>query len=145
MIVNKFILFIKDYKLMNYLGIDYGDKRIGLAKATGETKIATPFTTISNDGGVFELIARIINVENVDIVVIGIPISFDGTENDFAREIRGFGEKITSITGKQVEFENEIFSSKIASDQPKNELTQAKKIDESSAAIILQSHLDKAS
>ncbi len=129
-------MIVKVFSFMNYLGIDYGEKRIGLAKATGETKVATPFTTISNDGGVFEMIARIINVENVDIVVIGIPISFDGSENDFAWNIRRFGEKITSITGKQVEFENEIFSSKIASEH-------SDKVDESSAAIILQTYIDK--
>jgi putative Holliday junction resolvase len=121
---------------MNYLGIDYGEKRIGLAKAMGETRIATPFTTISNNEGVFEMIGRIINVENIDIVVIGIPVSFDGSENDFARSVRKFGEKIESVTGKRIEFENEIFSSKIASEYSDD-------IDKSSAAIILQGFFNR--
>lgn len=121
---------------MNYLGIDYGEKRIGLAKAMGETRIATPFATILNNESVFEMIGRIINVENIDIVVVGIPVSFDGSENDFAMAIRKFGEKITSITGKQVEFENEIFSSKIASEYSDD-------IDKSSAAIILQGFFNR--
>ena len=125
------------YKFMNYLGIDYGERKIGLAKASGETKIATPLATVFNDGEVFARIADIIKTENIDIIVIGIPISFDGSENEFAERIRKFGDEIGRITSKQVEFENEIFSSKIASQSSPD------KADESSAAIILQSFLDR--
>ena len=121
----------------NYLGIDYGERKIGLAKASGETKIATPLATLFNDRNFFGNIAGIINAESIDIVVIGIPISFDGSENEFSKKVREFGDEIGRITSKQVEFENEIFSSKIASQ------TSPEKADESSAAIILQTYLDK--
>ena len=122
---------------MNYLGIDYGERKIGLAKAGGETRVATPLATLFNDGEIFSRIADIINTENIDVVVIGVPISFDGAENEFAGKIRKFGDEIGKITSKQVEFENEIFSSKIASQSSPD------KADESSAAIILQSFLDR--
>ena len=122
---------------MNYLGIDYGEKRIGLAKAGGETRIATPLATIFNDEKVFDNIADIVKAENIDVIVIGVPISFDGVENKFAGEIRKFGAEIGRITSKQVEFENEVFSSKIAS-----ESSNSDKVNESSAAIILQTYLD---
>lgn len=124
---------------MNYLGIDYGEKRIGLARASEDIEIAIPFSTIENNEKAIQEISRIINVENIDVVVIGIPVSFDGTENSFARSIRNFGERLEILTGKRIEFENEIFTSKIASENSEGE-----NIDKSSAAIILQSFLSRS-
>lgn len=121
---------------MNYLGLDYGEKRMGLAKADSETRVATPLSTILNDREAVSKILEIIDRENVEVVVIGVPMSFDGGENNFAKKIRRFGEEIEKLSSKKVEFENEIFSSKIAG-------RDSEKVDESAAAIILQSFLDK--
>ncbi len=122
---------------MNYLGVDYGEKRIGLAKADGELKIATPFATIVNDEAVFDRLAEIVLKESIGRIVIGLPVSFDGQENSFAGKIRAFASKLQSVIGQPVVLENEIFSSKMARE------SSPQKPDESAAAVILQSFLDK--
>ncbi|MEK7500641.1 MAG: Holliday junction resolvase RuvX [Patescibacteria group bacterium] len=122
---------------MNYLGIDYGEKRIGLAKADGQLKIATPLDTIVNDAGVFDRLREIVLEESISTIVVGLPMSFDGRENAFAGRIRAFAAKLQDAVGKPVVLENEIFSSKIA------EESSPGKLDQSAAAVILQSFLDK--
>ena len=122
---------------MNYLGVDYGERRIGLAKASDGLKIATPLTTIGNDESVFDKLAKITAEESIDKIVVGLPISFDGQENSFAKKIRVFASKLQDIVGRPVVLQNEIFSSKIA------EMSSPETQDQSAAAIILQSFLDK--
>lgn len=122
---------------MNYLGIDYGEKCLGLAKAAGETKIATPFKTISNNGqSVLNELADIVKAEVIGKIIVGVPVSFDGNKNDFANKIVEFSEDLEARTGIEVKTVNEVFSSKMAGENSKN-------INESSAAIILQTYLDQ--
>lgn len=124
---------------MNYLGIDYGEKRIGLAKAESDNKIATPLKTILNHAGVLNELADIVHTEVVEKIIVGLPISLDGTTNDFAHKVTEFAEDLEARTDTPVELVNEIFSSKMAADQPGSN----HKIDESSAALILQTFLDR--
>ena len=79
---------------MNYLGVDYGTKRIGLAKAEDELKIATPLTTIPNDPNIFEKIREIVIREKISDIVLGVPVSFDGKEHRFNQENPGVGKNI---------------------------------------------------
>ena len=121
---------------MIYLGIDYGEKRIGLAKGDSLLKIATPLKTILNGEGVLNELAHIVNTEVVEKIIVGIPVSFNGEVNEFAEKIIEFSEDLEARTDIPVETINEIFSSKMASEN-------STKIDESSAALILQTYLDK--
>lgn len=122
---------------MNYLGIDYGEKRIGLAKGDSNLKIATPLKTILNEPGVLNELAHIVNTEVIEKIIIGVPMSFDGGANSFVAKIVEFAEDVEARTDVPVETVNEIFSSKMASEN-------STKIDESSAALILQTYLDRA-
>ncbi len=63
------------------LGIDYGDKRIGLALAE-QGSIAVPYSILDNDSNILSNLKNIIIKENIDIVVIGLPHSFSGKENE---------------------------------------------------------------
>ena len=125
-------------KLKKYLGIDFGSKRIGLALADEQNRIATPFEVYENEEG--DIIKKIIDLcskENVEKIIVGIPLNFkmEKTQQSFAVEkfIREIGEAVSC----PVETENEVFTSKI-SERGKN-----KKIDSSSAALILQGWLDR--
>lgn len=121
---------------MIYLGIDYGEKRIGLAKGDSLLKIATPLKTILNSEGVLNELADIVNTESVEKIIVGIPVSFNGEVNEFAEKVIEFSEDLEARTDIPVETINEIFSSKMAAEH-------STKIDESSAALILQTYLDK--
>jgi putative holliday junction resolvase len=126
---------------MRYLGIDYGTKRMGIAVSDEEGKIAFPLSRLSVVG--FQLtvkrIQEIITKKSVEGIVVGVPVPFGGGESAQTREARAFGEKLQKALQLPVEFENELLTTKMAfrGGVAKN------KVDAASAAILLQSYLDK--
>lgn len=126
---------------MRYVGIDYGEKRIGVAAADGETGIAVPRGVIlrENDAQAIKETTSFIMREQIGRIIIGLPLGHDGAETDMSRAARAFGDTLGAAVGLPVEFENEIFTTRMAAHEgvPKDSL------DSSSAAIILQSYLDK--
>ena len=77
---------------MNYLGIDYGGKRVGLATGDDETKIASPFLILENRGQNFLLgeIKKICEQEGVGKIVVGLPLTMIGEEGGQATEVLRF-------------------------------------------------------
>lgn len=126
---------------MRYLGIDYGKKRMGLALSDESGKLAFPLTRLLVVGfrQAAKEIAGIIRKEGAEKIIIGLPITFDGRESPQAKETREFGQKLEKELKLKVEFENEVLSTKLA----QRSGVPADKIDAASAAIILQSYLDK--
>ena len=124
---------------MRYLGIDYGEKRVGLALSDEEGQIALPYRTVSNTKTLFNEIAAVIKQENVGRIVVGLPVPFSGGESEQTREVKKFIEKLKKLSGAPVDTENEIFTTKMAKDSG----VQQEHLDKASAAIILQSYLDK--
>lgn len=126
---------------MRYLGIDYGKKRIGLALSDEEGNIAFPRTQLTtyNLQLTTKFIRDIIKKEGVEKIVVGLPVTFGGKESAQTAEARVFGEKLQKAVQLPVEFENELLTTKMAlkSGVAKN------KVDAASAAIILQSYLDR--
>ena len=128
---------------MNYLGIDWGEKRIGLALADGETKIATPFKVVSN----VDEVIRTIDEEEIDLVVLGKPISKNNydppasgeiTNEKYNRFVKDLKAKIKIPLG----LVDERLSSKAADALVGNKKTKASR-DTIAAMIILQSYLDR--
>lgn len=119
---------------MRYLGIDYGEKRIGLALSDPEGKVAIPYSVVGFFGGVVSAVKK----ENIGKIVVGLPIGFSGKDTDQTKIIRKFAEALEKKVKLPVELENEVLSTKIAS-----QFSSKDKIDASAAAIILQSYLDK--
>lgn len=125
---------------MRYLGVDYGKKRIGLALSDDSGTFAFPFTqlTTGNLQLTIETIDDIIKNEDVEKIIIGIPLTFGGKESAQTKEVRQFAEKLANKVELPIEFENEMLTTKMASREG-----DSKHIHASSAAIILQSYLDK--
>jgi putative holliday junction resolvase len=120
-----------------YLGVDWGEKRIGLALADSETKMATPFTTVANAREV----AEIAREEAVDVLVLGKPIKMRGESEGLSPEFLKFSEELKKIIPEiQIEFIDERLSSKAADALPGGDLKASR--DEVAAMIILQSYLD---
>jgi len=78
------------------LGIDYGNRRIGIAVSDSAADIAFPFETIEVSG--VKAAARRIDVlceeQGVSEVVVGLPLNMDGSEGQMAAEARTFGERL---------------------------------------------------
>ncbi|MCZ6681829.1 MAG: Holliday junction resolvase RuvX, partial [Planctomycetota bacterium] len=77
------------------VGIDYGRKRIGLAIADTESRIATPLTTIAGRNDVTRD-ARIVSdaSQAVEVYVVGLPMNMDGTDSEQTRLTRRFASEL---------------------------------------------------
>lgn len=129
---------------MNFLGLDWGQRKIGLALADGETKIACPILTLSfnRPSEVIAKLREIIEKEKIEVIVVGEPVSLSG-EKRVATEYQQFVAKIEKL-GVPLKFEDERFSTRLANSL-KKQFRGVKKVndDEIAAAAILQGYLDK--
>ena len=77
---------------MRILGLDVGEKRIGVAKVDSDTKIAMPIGFILRDGSEWQEIARLTQTNNTNYLVIGLPRSNDGNETKQSVYVRNFAK-----------------------------------------------------
>jgi len=130
------------------LGIDYGEKRVGVAISDSLQIIASPLTTI-NTKQFFLFLIELLQKEDIDRFVVGEPKNLDGTATDSTEMTENFVEKLSikypNIPIKRID---ERFTSKIAKQSildagiKKSKRRDKRLVDKVSAAIILQSHLD---
>jgi putative Holliday junction resolvase len=136
-------------KPVRILGIDPGRKRIGLAIGDSLLKIATGYMTLdykNRDDFIADLQPIVIE-ENIGLVVMGLPLNMDGSEGKSANFSRLLAELIKRKLNLKVEFVDERLTTEAAIRQiheaDKKVGDSRKTIDMLSAAIILQSYLDK--
>lgn len=126
--------------MSKYLGIDWGEKRIGLALGDSETKIATPFKTVA---GIDELL-ELIKEEEIEVVVLGKPVSILNSEFPISEKFKNFLNELKENLNIPIELVDERLSSKAADALEGSKKTKASR-DEIAAMLILQSYLDKLS
>ena len=132
------------------LGIDFGEKRVGLALSDRLKLIASPYKTIDyvSENDLISKIKKIVFEKEIKIFVLGLPLNMKGEDSAQTKKVRKF-KKLLSILSLPIVYEDERFSSIIA----KNSLVlqnvktghNKSEIDRSAAAIILQQYLDKNS
>jgi putative Holliday junction resolvase len=128
-----------DLELKIYLGVDWGEKRIGLALGDSETGLATPFKTVSDIQALVKTAAE----ENADILVVGQPIKMRGIKDGLAMNFLTFVEDLKSrLPDKEIVLVDERLSSKAADALPGGGLKASR--DEVAAMLILQDFLDKS-
>lgn len=123
---------------MKYLGIDYGEKRIGIAVSDDGGVIAFPHTTIENTSSTLSEIKKICDAQKPAQIVIGMPMLI-GEVSPMMRTIHMFGDTVARFIQIPVAYENEIFTTKMATQSGAKKNT----VDQSSAALILQSWIDR--
>jgi putative Holliday junction resolvase len=128
-----------------YLGVDYGQKRVGLAISDGAGITARPLDVIAVDD-VDETLPRIVAEYQIDGVVIGLPTSLGGYEGTSAEGAREMGERIGDLLGVPVTFIDERFTTRIAEEalleSGMKRRDRRETVDKVAAAIILQTFLD---
>ncbi len=131
----------KEMVLGHVLAIDFGKSKVGLALADKETKIAFAYKIISNDKKLWDNLVQIIQTENVKKIIIGLP-QYASAEK-LALE---FGKKLEAKMDVAVDYQNEMFTTKMAQNNLKARGAKniAQKDDAQAAQIILQDWLDKA-
>ena len=130
---------------MKVLGLDVGEKRIGIAQADSATKIAVPIGYIAVDGTEWEEIRQFSMRFNTKRFVVGLPRSNDGNETAQSQYVRNFVARLAKeLPGVQVKFQDESLTSVVAEERLRSRRRAYEKgeIDAEAASIILQDFLD---
>jgi putative Holliday junction resolvase len=130
-------------KISQYLAIDYGTARVGLAVGDSEIGIAFTLTTLDNDNQLLENLRQIIAEQEITHIIFG-KLGVTGKQTT-AFDAEAVGKKMATELGVPVIFQEEMFSTKMAEAALKEKGTRnIKELDNQEAArIILQSFLDK--
>lgn len=126
--------------MTHYLALDWGEKKIGVALADSETRIAFAHTIIMNDNRFFDLLGDLIAEYDVTMIIIGKPQHDQFAQN--RSSIEKFAQEIETRTGKKVIFASELFSTKSAQENLRTAGKKTMDDDAEAARVILQSYLD---
>ena len=97
------------------LGIDYGERRVGLAISDPLNIFAKPFSTIdrkSNTDYIQDLL-KIIDENGIKEIVVGLPLNMKGVDSKQTTIVRNFVQELKSKTNHPIYFQDERLSSKI--------------------------------
>jgi len=135
-------------KKSRLLGIDPGKKRIGIAICDENKIIATPYTTIikNNFSELLIQINKIIKENDIKGIIIGNPINLDGTNSQSSQSAKDLAINLSKNITLHITMWDERLSSRgafnLSNDLNVNTSKKISKLDENSAAFILQGALD---
>lgn len=127
----------------DFLALDVGEKRIGVAIGDNLVRIAIPFTTIEVDGTELEQIARLLVSEKIDTIVVGYPRNQSGEPTAQTAFAEAFAEQLREME-QPVVFQDESLTSVLAEQRLQSYGKPYSKadIDAQAAALILQDYLE---
>ncbi|MFN7963693.1 MAG: Holliday junction resolvase RuvX [Thermoanaerobaculia bacterium] len=134
---------------MKALGIDFGERRIGLAISDPEGRTAVPLTTLNrrDDRHAARDIAAIAESEEVELLVLGEPRRLDGSRGEAAERAARFGRKLVEATGLPLELVEETLTSVEASRRLEAAgvpaRRRAERLDQVAAQILLEEALER--
>ena len=118
---------------MRMLGIDFGEKRIGMAITDKGGKIALPLSVAKD----IDEVVRVIKERGVEKIIVGMPLSLKGKRGRMAKKTEVFIEELKKRVDVPVEEWDERFSTKEAL-----RIGNKENKDAIAAAIILQSYIE---
>ena len=130
--------------MTNYMALDVGEKRVGVALANSEVKIAIPFGAVVVNGKELVEINRLIIDEEIDVLVVGLPRNQRGEETAQSGFVRRFAANF-ELSGPKLVFQDESLTSVLAEQQLKstNQPYSKGDVDARAAGIILQDYLEE--
>ena len=132
-----------------YLGVDYGDKRTGLAECDASGLIASGIATVSEGGmrKTAERVAKEARERSCVKIIIGMPKNMDGTDGPRTEVVRAFADILREITDISIDFYDERMTTMVAYRFLGESGAYGKRrrdaVDTLSAEIILQNYIDK--
>ncbi|MGH9051407.1 MAG: Holliday junction resolvase RuvX [Acidimicrobiia bacterium] len=132
------------------MGLDYGTRRVGVAISDPLRILAQPHGVIDQEHQELEgELRRLVEEMEVDLVVVGLPISLSGREGPAARAARAFARRVAEVTGLPVELADERLSTVAAEGALREGRVRGparrRMVDRVAAALMLQSYLDRTS
>ncbi len=145
------IKFAKENKYKKaIIGIDFGEKRIGIAISDLAYISATPYKILENKGFrlVSEKLAKILAEKEVGFIVLGLPMMMDRNIGETAKKIINFAKKLEEKFNIPYSFVDESYSSSIAEEVLISGVDMSRKkrkkvLDKMAAAVFLQDVLDE--
>lgn len=132
---------------MRYLAIDYGIKRTGLAICDPSETIASPLMVIEGQKDLSNKIRQVVTDENVEAIVIGLPLNMDDSQGPQAKLVFQFADQLRENLQIPVHFQDERLSTFGAAEKLNSaELSRKKKakhLDAVAAAEILEAFLEE--
>lgn len=134
------------------LGIDFGERRIGLALSDPSRTIAQPLPTLTRRAGKrppLAALTEIIAQNDVDHVVIGLPLDLRGEETEWTAAVRDFAAKLAARAHVTIDFVDERLTSVQAERAvrsiglKRSDREDKARIDAAAAVLLLQSFLDR--
>ncbi|MCX6566293.1 MAG: Holliday junction resolvase RuvX [Candidatus Aminicenantes bacterium] len=134
---------------MRILGVDYGDRHIGLALSDPLGMIAQPLETYTlkekkADNAAF--FRELVQKHGVERIVLGLPLRMDGTPGSRAEKTRAFARWLEASVGRKVVFWDERLTTRqattIMQEQSVRVEDRRSVVNQISAALILQAYLD---
>lgn len=120
------------------LGIDYGERRVGVAIAHEIARLPRPLTTLENDDNLIARITEIVQHEHVRSVIVGVPRNMDGSESEQSARCLAFADELKTILSVPVHTVDETLSSVEAERRLKTSKNASHGVDAEAAAIILE-------
>lgn len=136
---------------MRIMGLDYGDKTVGVAVSDERLLIAQPVETIKRERAnklrqTYARIETIIKEYHIEKIVIGLPLNMDGTEGVRCIKTREFANELERRTGIEVTFQDErlttVAADSVLSMGGVRKEKRKEYIDKIAASMILQGYLD---
>ena len=129
---------------MRFLGIDFGEKRIGVAISDEDARIATPLTTLRrrSDSQAIQELVDLIRDEEIQALVIGEPRRADGSRGTAALRVIRFAVKLADSCDQEVFLVDESLTSREATQLAGSRLKRREQLDALAAQILLQEALD---
>jgi len=135
---------------MRVLALDLGSKRIGVAVSDSSGTIASPLTVLQRSGRVsldHERIKRLVDEEEAVLLVVGLPLSMDGSVGTAAKAAINEVRQLATVVGVPVETLDErrttVTADQILIERGMKAPERRKVIDKVAAAVILQTWLDR--
>ncbi len=130
---------------MRIIGLDIGEKRIGVARADSDTRIAVPAGYLLVDGSEWQKIAKIASLNNTRFFVVGLPRNNEGQETAQSEYVRNWVKELRRhIPGARVRLQDESLTSVVAEERLRARKKPFEKgeIDAEAATVILQDFLE---
>jgi putative Holliday junction resolvase len=133
------------------MGIDYGEKRVGVAVSDPLRILARGVGTLDNTTGLFDLLSGIVADEQVVLVVVGMPYAPDGGRGKKGREVERFIVTLRSALRIPVESWDESYTSVNAhrafldAGMKRKKRRQKARVDEMAARLLLEDYLENSS
>ena len=136
---------------MRVLGIDLGERRVGVAVSDPTGSIAQPLPTLRRRAGKRMPLATLRSLAEqyqVQGIVVGLPLAPSGDDTEWTRTVREAASDLERRSGVPVHLVDERFTSRAAERAvrglglPKNKREEKGRVDAAAAVLILQSWLD---